>query len=41
MTLVGIVMLVRLLQYEKALNPMIVTLLGIVTLAKLMQETNA
>ena len=40
-TLLGIIILVRLLQPENALPPMEVTLLGIVTLVRLLQSENA
>ena len=36
-TLLGIVMLVRLVQSQNAASPMLVTLLGIVTLVRLVQ----
>ena len=36
-TLLGIVMLVKLLQLENVYSPMLVTLLGIVMLVKLLQ----
>jgi uncharacterized membrane protein (UPF0136 family) len=40
-TLLGIVTLVRLVQYRNASPPMLVTLLGIVTLVRLVQYRNA
>ena len=40
-TLLGIVMLVRLMQPLNALSPMLVTLFGIVTLVRLLQPSNA
>ena len=40
-TLSGIVMLVRLLQYSNALSPMLVTPSGIVMLVRLLQPRNA
>ena len=40
-TLLGIVMLVRLVQPQKASSPMIVTLFGIVMLVRLVQFSNA
>ena len=40
-TLLGIVMLVRLMQPLNALSPMLVTRFGIVTLVRLLQPSNA
>src|SRR5258707_632273 len=40
-TLLGIVTLVRLVQYMNASDPMLVTLLGIVTLVRLVLDSNA
>ena len=40
-TLFGMVMLVRLLQYQNARQPMLVTLSGMVMLVRLLQFLNA